>query len=83
VLCDVKRHGIASYFQSDEVGHHSAAREIATGFRAIAAKVREPAHYAALHRHRGWANSVRSDVLIEGRADEVRNDTHWVGRRCD
>ena len=56
MLCDVKRHGIASYFQSDEVGHHSAAREIATGFRAIAAKIREPAHYAVLHRHRGWAD---------------------------
>lgn len=83
MLSAITGHGIAAYFQANEVGHHSAAREISSGFRPVAAEIGEPTHDAALHGDGRWADGIGAHVLIECGADEICDDAHWIRRWCD
>src|SRR5208337_3345398 len=83
VLAVVAGDGVAPEFECDEVRHHAAAGEIAAGVFAVAAEVGEPAYYPPLHGNRRRADGICAYVLIDGRTDEVGDNTHGIRRRSD
>src|SRR5450755_1798718 len=83
LLYAVARDRVPRQFQPDEVRHHAAAREIAASLLVIASQVGKPAHGAPLHGHGSRTNRVGSDILIEGGADEIGNDSDGIGRWRD
>src|SRR5208283_568742 len=80
VLAVVAGDGVAPEFECDEVRHHAAAGEIAAGVFAVAAEVGEPAYYPPLHGNRRRADGICAYVLIDGRTDEVGDNTHGIRR---
>src|SRR5579862_1325921 len=83
MLCLIACYRVASYFEPDEVSHHSTAGEIASCAWVVTAKISQPAHNAALHRYRGGTDRVRTYVLIDRRADKIRNNADRIGGRCN
>jgi hypothetical protein len=83
VLRAITRCPVARQFEADEIRHHAAAGEIATGGRTIAHKVGEPADSAAFDGDSGGANGVGAEVLVEDRTEEVSDYTNRVRRGRD
>jgi hypothetical protein len=74
---------VAPHSQADEIRHHPAAGEVAASTVIVTAQISKPPHDAAFHGHCGRADRIGADVLVNRRADEIRNDAHGIGRRSD
>src|SRR5215472_2585977 len=83
MLRPVTRSPVTSQLQPDEVRHGATARQVSARLLAVTDEIGEPAHRPALYCHCGGADGVGSDVLVEGRANEVAQDSHQIRRRRD
>src|SRR6516165_5425962 len=83
MLRPVARSPVTSQLQPDEVRHGATARQVSARLLTVTDEAGEPAHCSALHCHCGGADGVGADVLVEGRADEVAQNSHQIRRRRD
>ena len=74
---------IPRQLQTDEVRHHSAAGQVPARLLAQTRQIGEPPHRSPFQRHRRGADAVRPHVLVQGRCDEVGQNSHGGGGRGD
>src|ERR1039458_6390029 len=80
LLYPVARNRIPRQLEPNEVRHHAAAGEVTSSLLVVAGQVGKPAHSASFHGHGSGSDGVSADILVESRANEIRNDADRIGR---